>query len=267
MAGQFSTQLFSLLNTDRPSWFPAPHRVFECSWERVSSVFLQPSTDTIRTFAPTFEILLNGDEDTLAIRCLTYIYIHAALLSRHNVALQDPGVCPLPKHEWRQVTLAILMEAAWPEDAPEPFHFAYMSRYGHPSIWGQELTAEAVGMVKKGLSSPIRPPLLDCGHLPINVDWEKDNILKISLLLQMAEEQLYGQLALLDLDLHVLTHADAVPLSLSSHKHFDSYPLAPTDDHDPCVALKVSLVKNIVWFGKESEWRGWEREDLHERRD
>lgn len=139
------------------------------------------------------------------------------------------------------------MEAAWPEDASEPFHFTYMSRYGHPSIWGQELTAEAVGMVKKGLSSPIRPPLLDCGHLSVNVNWEKDNILKISLPLQMAKEQLYEQLALLDPDLYVLTHADAAPSSsLSSHKHFNSYPLAPTDDHDPHVALKVSLVKNIV---------------------
>ncbi|EIM91971.1 uncharacterized protein STEHIDRAFT_151326 [Stereum hirsutum FP-91666 SS1] len=104
LAGQFSTQLFPFLNTDRPSWFPAPHPVFERAWERVYSQSLKPNTDVVRTFAPPFEILLNGDEETLALRRLAYTYLYPTLCARRTLALRDLAVCPLSKHEWRQVT-------------------------------------------------------------------------------------------------------------------------------------------------------------------
>lgn len=151
--GDFNSNVWSYLNTSMPSWFPRPHRV----WERVYYGDISANAEATRMFAPPFELLLNGDDDTLAHRRMMIAQLRNAISSRRMLALQDSSVCPLSKHEWRQLSSGALFRESVPSCDDMSFYWLQkIFLYGHESIWGKELVASAAAARSKSLTSPLK---------------------------------------------------------------------------------------------------------------
>lgn len=248
-----------------PDWFPHPYHGYENLKIYVSHSNLKPKKAAQTFWTPPFEIFLCGDKPkTILARWKFLIMFRSEILDLLILSLRDPAVHPLTKKEWRAISSGAEFRFQWPKEKSFPaFDPTHYWCAGLIPLFGTEATTsakEAARTLGDG-ARVILPDMLSCDCEVDVIDWEKDQKLKITLALLFAEVALLHEFALIDPD---LTREYGEPPERTNLPLLGNLP-----DHlmnNSTFVERMALLCQVVWYGGQTELRGWERKDFDDRK-
>lgn len=160
---------------------------------------LTASEKATYSWIPSYAILLNGDEKTLATQQFIFAMLRLQFFPRASLATTNTSVCPLKK----------------PQDSSVPWDPQHFWLWGLEPFWEKELTQRQQEITELASKSQLSPdnikstlPLstLDCSHKCSTIDWANNVDMMILSVLFVADQEFIYQLCLVDPDLMQPVH-------------------------------------------------------------